>query len=48
VARRTRWGIALLAVVQNRDAARLMGIPIRRVVAAALRCRRCSPAWRAC
>lgn len=34
VARRTRWGIALLAVVQNRDAARLMGIPIRRAVAA--------------
>jgi branched-chain amino acid transport system permease protein len=34
VSRRTRWGIALLAVVQNRDAARLMGIPIRRVVAA--------------
>ncbi len=35
VARRTRWGIALLAVVQNRDAARLMGIPIRRAIAAA-------------
>ncbi|MFA9440993.1 MAG: branched-chain amino acid ABC transporter permease [Rhodocyclaceae bacterium] len=35
VARRTRWGTAMLAVVQNRDAARLMGIPIRRVVAAA-------------
>lgn len=35
VARRTRWGTALLAVVQNRDAARLMGIPIGRVVAAA-------------
>ncbi|WP_144637691.1 branched-chain amino acid ABC transporter permease [Bordetella genomosp. 13] len=35
VARRTRWGIALLAVVQNRDAARLMGIPIKRAVAAA-------------
>ncbi|MEC5386627.1 branched-chain amino acid ABC transporter permease [Uliginosibacterium sp. H3] len=33
VARRTRWGTAMLAVVQNRDAARLMGIPIRRVVA---------------
>jgi len=32
-ARRTRWGVAMLAVVQNRDAARLMGIPIRRVVA---------------
>ena len=27
----------MLAVVQNRDAARLMGIPIRRVVAARLR-----------
>ncbi len=35
VARRTRWGVAMLAVVQNRDAARLMGIPIARVVAAA-------------
>ncbi|MCD0504263.1 branched-chain amino acid ABC transporter permease [Bordetella petrii] len=35
VARRTRWGTALLAVVQNRDAARLMGIPIKRAVAAA-------------
>lgn len=35
VARRTRWGTAMLAVVQNRDAARLMGIPIARVVAAA-------------
>lgn len=35
VARRTRWGVAMLAVVQNRDAARLMGIPIRRLVAAA-------------
>lgn len=35
VARRTRWGSAMLAVVQNRDAARLMGIPIRRVVAGA-------------
>jgi branched-chain amino acid transport system permease protein len=34
VARRTRWGTAMLAVTQNRDAARLMGIPIRRVVAA--------------
>lgn len=32
IARRTRWGTAMLAVVQNRDAARLMGIPIRRVV----------------
>ena len=28
---RTRWGVAMLAVVQNRDAARLMGIPIARV-----------------
>jgi branched-chain amino acid transport system permease protein len=27
--------VAMLAVVQNRDAARLMGIPIRRAVAAA-------------
>lgn len=35
VARRTRWGVAMLAVVQNRDAARLMGIPIQRTVAAA-------------
>jgi branched-chain amino acid transport system permease protein len=35
VARRTRWGTAMLAVVQNKDAARLMGIPIRRVVAVA-------------
>ena len=35
VARRTRWGVAMLAVVQNRDAARLMGIPIARVIAAA-------------
>ncbi|MBB6557665.1 branched-chain amino acid transport system permease protein [Acidovorax soli] len=35
VARRTRWGTAMLAVVQNRDAARLMGIPIGRVVATA-------------
>ncbi|MGA0572249.1 branched-chain amino acid ABC transporter permease [Variovorax sp. VNK109] len=35
VSRRTRWGIGLLAVVQNRDAARLMGIPIRRAVAGA-------------
>ena len=33
--RRTRWGTAMLAVVQNRTAARLMGIPIRRVVALA-------------
>lgn len=35
VARRTRWGTGLLAVVQNRDAARLMGIPIKRAVAGA-------------
>ncbi len=35
VSRRTRWGTALLAVVQNRQAARLMGIPIKRAVAAA-------------
>ena len=35
VARRTRWGIGMLAVVQNPAAARLMGIPIRRAVAAA-------------
>ncbi|OZI29800.1 branched-chain amino acid ABC transporter permease [Bordetella genomosp. 10] len=35
VGRRTRWGTALLAVSQNRDAARLMGIPIKRAVAAA-------------
>lgn len=35
LARRTRWGVAMLAVVQNPDAARLMGIPIRRVVAGA-------------
>jgi branched-chain amino acid transport system permease protein len=34
VSRRTRWGTALLAVVQNRDAARLMGIPIQRAIAA--------------
>ena len=35
VARRTRWGVAMLAVVQNPAAARLMGIPIQRVVAGA-------------
>ena len=35
VSRRTRWGVAMLAVVQNRSAARLMGIPIRRAVAVA-------------
>ena len=35
VSRRTRWGVAMLAVVQKRSAARLMGIPIRRAVAVA-------------
>ncbi|WP_064576677.1 branched-chain amino acid ABC transporter permease [Cupriavidus gilardii] len=35
VLRHSRWGLAMLAVVQNRDAARLMAIPIRRTVAAA-------------
>ena len=35
LSRRTRWGVAMLAVVQNRSAARLMGIPIRRAVAVA-------------
>lgn len=35
LSRRTRWGTAMLAVVQNRVAARLMGIPIRRAVALA-------------
>jgi branched-chain amino acid transport system permease protein len=35
ISRRTRWGTAMLAVVQNRAAARLMGIPIRRAVALA-------------
>src|SRR6188768_437578 len=35
VSRKTRWGVALLAVVQNREAARLMGVPIRRAVALA-------------
>jgi branched-chain amino acid transport system permease protein len=34
LSRRTRWGNAMLAVVQNRAAARLMGIPIRRAIAA--------------
>lgn len=33
VSQRSRWGSAMLAVAQNRAAARLMGIPIRRVVA---------------
>lgn len=35
VSRRTRWGTAMLAVVQNRGAAQLMGIPIKRVVSVA-------------
>lgn len=35
ISRRTRWGIAMLAVVQNPDAARLMGIPIKRTIAIA-------------
>jgi len=35
VSRRTRWGVALLAVVQNPAAARLMGIPVQRAVMAA-------------
>lgn len=35
LSRGTRWGTAMLAVVQNRNAARLMGIPIRRVIAIA-------------
>jgi branched-chain amino acid transport system permease protein len=35
VSRRTRWGIGMLAVVQNRDAARLVGIPITHVIAVA-------------
>ncbi len=30
---RTRWGCAMLAVAQNRSAARLMGIPIKRAIA---------------
>ena len=35
VSRRTRWGTAMLAVVQNRSAARLMGIPIQGAIAVA-------------
>lgn len=35
ISRHTRWGIAMLAVVQNRQAAQLMGIPIKRTIAAA-------------
>ena len=34
IARRTRWGIAMLAVVQAREAASLMGIPAARMIAA--------------
>lgn len=32
LSRRTRWGVALVAVVQNPNAARLMGIPVRRAI----------------
>jgi branched-chain amino acid transport system permease protein len=32
LSRRTRWGVALMAVVQNPNAARLMGIPVRRAI----------------
>lgn len=32
LSRRTRWGVALLAVVQNPNAARLMGIPVRHAI----------------
>jgi branched-chain amino acid transport system permease protein len=35
VSRRTRWGTAMLAVVQNRDSAKLMGIPVQRIVGGA-------------
>lgn len=35
LSRRTRWGVALLAVVQNPNAARLMGIPVRYAIMAA-------------
>jgi branched-chain amino acid transport system permease protein len=35
ISKRTRWGTAMLAVVQNHDAARLMGIPISRCIAGA-------------
>ena len=31
--RRTRWGLAMRAVARNRDAAALMGVPVRRVYA---------------
>jgi branched-chain amino acid transport system permease protein len=33
LSRRTRWGTGMLAVVQNKSSARLMGIPIKRVIA---------------
>ncbi len=33
--RKTLWGTALLAVAQNRDAASLMGIPVKAMIAAA-------------
>ena len=48
LSRRTRWGTAMLAVVQNRDAARLMGIRSRARWRSPSRCRRCSPASPAC
>ncbi|CAN5319014.1 branched-chain amino acid ABC transporter permease [soil metagenome] len=35
VARHTRFGVAMLATAQNRDSARLMGIPVRRVTTVA-------------
>lgn len=35
ISRYTRWGTAMLAVTQNRDAAKLMGIPIQYTIAAA-------------
>jgi branched-chain amino acid transport system permease protein len=35
VSRKTLWGTALLAVAQNRDAASLMGIPVKAMIAAA-------------
>ncbi|CAN5197921.1 branched-chain amino acid ABC transporter permease [soil metagenome] len=35
VARHTRFGVAMLATSQNKDAARLMGIPVRRVTTVA-------------
>lgn len=35
ISRRTRWGIAMLAVMQNPQAAQLMGIPIKRTITAA-------------